>query len=175
MHYIMQASERKGIEWGMKLSRSRMLLLIVLLLAPFSAACHPPVEAQNTASFALRILDGNTNTPLARSLVVIPEQNKTYRPDEDGRTQSISLLPKEDARWASTLPQPFGEVTILVYCQGYYPLALFHFMLKPGQDRGCIPLYLFPDDGSLNEPYALAEGPDSTWVTELLTKYQPRD
>ena len=154
--------------------KSRLFSLLKLCLALLLSGCAG-ADAEKSASFSLSLRDGITNEPLPQALVVIPESNQTYSPDGGGMTEEIVLVPEPDVRWNKRLPQPFGEINILVYCQGYYPLALFHFMLEPGVDRGCIPLYLFPEDGSLNEPYALAEGPDTAWVKELLIKYQPED
>ena len=170
----MQGLDCKGIEWSMILQKPRSSVLLLLCLALLFSGCTGR-SAKQEAAFALSLKDGITNRPLKDAVVVIPENNQTYRPDADGMTERIQVMPETDSRWAQRLPQPYGEITLLVYCPGYYPLALFHFQLEPGTDRGRIPLYLFPDDGSLSEPYALAEGPDTAWIKALLSHYQPED
>ena len=126
-----------------------------------------------TGTLCVQVLDGRTLAPVRGALVVIPEADKRETTDGDGRTAVIEAPVLKDARLDGIQPTPWGEVTVLVYCPGYYPYALFHCNVRAGLDRNGPTVYLFPDDGSLTEPFSVIESPDPAWVQALIEKYEP--
>ena len=62
---------------------------------------------------------------------------------------------------------------MLAYCDGYYPYALFHVTLRSGEVRDGPRVYLFPDDGSMDDaPFVLVEAPPSDWAAALIQQFQ---
>lgn len=146
-----------------------MAVLAALIFIVFA----PRGRTGGTGSINLTVLDGRTDEPLPHAVVVIPETGRTYKLDKKARTGRIEVPAAPDARFSDIHQKPWGEITVLVYCNGYYPLALFYLAVPEGAERDGPTLYLFPDDGSMHEPFSLVEGPDASWVRELLAKYAP--
>lgn len=154
----------------------RILPVVICVFMLLAAAVYLPLlsRGREDAGFIrLTVLDGRTDAPCRKALVVIPETGKTYALDSAARTEKIRVPVIRDARFDGILERDWGEVTVLVYCDGYYPLALFSLGVHAdGKEREAT-LYLFPDDGSMAEPFALSEGPESDWVRRLINEYAP--
>ena len=135
--------------------RKRMLLLaaagalLLLLLAALSRT------GGGTYSLDVQVVDGRTEAPLAGAAVVIAVPR--------------ALRVRMGAEQA-----PWREVTVLAYCDGYYPYALFHVALYPDRARSGPRVYLFPDDGSMDgTPFVLIEAPEADWARALIEQYRP--
>ena len=146
----------------------RMLLLaaagalLLLLLAALSRT------GSGTYSLDVQVVDGRTEAPLAGAAVVIAEAAGVHITGADGRTGPIAV-PRVGAEQA-----PWREVTVLAYCDGYYPYALFHVALYPDRARSGPRVYLFPDDGSMDgTPFVLIEAPEADWARALIEQYRP--
>jgi hypothetical protein len=121
------------------------------------------------------VKDGFTETPLEGAVIVIPETGQRFYTGADGRTASIRISIPFDSRFEKTLPKPWGEVTLLVYLEGYIDYALFSVHVWENQARKGPVILLFPEvPGSASEPFVIVEGPHRMWVTGLLDKYRPQ-
>lgn len=127
------------------------------------------------AQICITVQDGFSDKPLKDSYVVIPELSQSFCTDAKGKTPVIDVPVNTDARFSKILPQPWGEITIIVYKDGYIPYALFHAQVLPGQVRNGPLIMLFPAKVSgNNEPFSIIEGPLKPWVNELVEKYKPK-
>ena len=153
--------------------RKRMLqlaaagALLLLLLAALSRT------GSGTYSLDVQVVDGRTEAPLAGAAVVIAEAAGVHITGADGRTGPIAVPRALRVRMGAE-QAPWREVTVLAYCDGYYPYALFHVALYPDRARSGPRVYLFPDDGSMDgTPFVLIEAPEADWARALIEQYRP--
>ena len=131
-------------------------------------------SSQKSASISPIVLDGITEAPISGAVICIPETEKTYQTDENGSAGIISVPVIRDERFDEILPKDWGEITLLVYKEGYAPYGLFYLRICEEQARNGPTIYLYPKDSfSLGTPFTIIENPEDTWARELLKKYQP--
>ncbi len=147
-------------------------------------ALAQPQEDQLAAVFAATptgllspiVLDGKTNAPISGAAICIPETGKTYRTDDNGAVGNISVPILRDERYDKMLPKDWGEITLLVYKEGYAPYGLFYLRVRKSQSRTGPTIYLYAQESfSLGTPFTIIENPDDAWAREMLRKYQPED
>ena len=127
------------------------------------------------AKFTVNVVEGYTDTPIAGAEVVILETGKKYTTDADGNTEIIEVPVIRDARFDKILPKPWGEVSLVVYKDGFLPYALFYLQVIGGETRSGVKILLFESNSTGNsEPFSIIEGPNRLWVDELVRMYQPK-
>ncbi len=126
-----------------------------------------------TGTMTVRVYDALTGAALKNASVVVPEYDKSVKTGKNGSTGTLTLSVCRNAGLDALLPAGWGEITLLIYCEGYYPCAIFHVRVPEGGSRDGPYVYLLPDDGTLMEPYSLIEAPPQDWVSALLGKYAP--
>ena len=79
-----------------------------------------------------------------------------------------------DKRYDAILEKPWGEVTLIIYKEGFVPYALFYLQVIGGQTREGVKILLFEQGGTeSNEPFSIIEGPSRAWVDALVEMYRP--
>lgn len=150
-----------------------VLLLVSALVGAFfllQDVFKPPSGTLN-----VQVVDGRTEQPLAGAVVVLPETDAKGVTGADGYTGPINVPYMPHAQ-SGMEEAPWCEVTVLVYCQGYYSYALFHVSLQKGEAREGPRVYLFPNDGSMGDtPFVIVEAPPTDWSRTLLDQYRPED
>ncbi len=127
------------------------------------------------AKLRVEVVDGMTEAPVEGAKVVIPELGKAFDTDKTGMTGVIDVPFLPDKHYDEILPQPWGEITLLVYKQDYATYALFHCQVVAGQTRMGPKILLFKNSElSTDQPFSIIEGPNRIWVNELIKKYQPK-
>ena len=120
------------------------------------------------------VLDAKTQQPISGATICIPETGKTYQTDESGAAGTISVPILRDTRYDEILPKDWGEVTLLVYKEGYAPYALFYLRINENQARIGPTIYLYTTESfGLETPFSIIENPDDAWAAELIKKYRP--
>lgn len=120
------------------------------------------------------VKDGYTEEPLKDAVIVIPETGQRFYTGADGATAPIRIPITSDSRFEKTLPKPWGEVTLLVYKEGYIDYALFSVHVWENQVRKGPVILLFQKmSGHPSEPFVIVEGPHRMWVNGMLDKYRP--
>lgn len=155
------------------MKRWRFKVRIFLCACLALAALTSCARSEKKGTLRVRVTDGWTDAPIANARVVIPECGVVADTDAAGETDRIEIPIRGDEHFLHILPQDWGTVTVLVYAEGYYSLALFHAHVTEDQARDPLPLSLFPNDGSLKTPFSLVESPEPVWVEELLHRYGP--
>lgn len=151
-----------------------LLLAIAALLIPKDAIEAFSGKVAPTGSIILFVEDGSTKKPIGYARVVIPEMGQAFTTDENGKTETIRVPIVEDAAFKGILPKPWGEITLLVYKEGYVECAIFHVNVWENQTRNGPTVLLFPVSPSEStDPFTLTEGPNRLWVKELLDRYKP--
>jgi hypothetical protein len=155
------------------------LLLVVAALAlaftltPTDVAVFGTDSAE-TAALTLRVLEGYTESPIENATVVILETEKTYKTNGEGLTEVIEVPVIRDSRYDTILEKPWGEVSMIIYKDGFVPYALFYLQVLGGETREGVKILLF-EQGSTDseEPFSIIEGPNRVWVNQLVEMYRP--
>jgi hypothetical protein len=150
-----------------------LLLAIAALLLPGDVLSAFETQVAPTGSIIVYVKDGTTDEPLESARVAIPEMGQSFLTDRNGSTGTIRAPVREDAAFEDILPKPWGEITLLVYKQGYIDCAIFHVNIWENQTRNGPTVLLFPTSpDESNDPFTLTEGPNRLWVKQLLDKYR---
>jgi hypothetical protein len=150
-------------------------LALTLLILCFSLPGEEtPASAAPSGFLQLRVLDGATEEPLAGATVVIPETGAASVTDENGLTEKFAVPIEPPAAYQAFAPASWGEVTVLVYKEGYADYALFHVEVWENQLRSGPNVYLFAQSPSdYQQPFSIVEGPPRLWVNGLLDQFRP--
>lgn len=131
---------------------------------------------KGSGTLQVQVVNGWTNAPLKGATVVIPEISKSYTTDSEGKTPVITVPIIEDDVYKNILEKTWGEITLLVYNDGYIPYALFHVMVTANENRNGPTIMLFETGStSSSEPFCIIEGPEKTWANQLINKYTPKN
>ncbi len=150
------------------------VLLLVSLAVPDSLMASALLPGQPTGSLVVTVQDGFTEQPLQSATVVIPETSESVVTDVNGKTTVMHAPILQDANEQAVLPMNWGEITLLIYREGYIDAAVFHVNIYENQTRQGPTVLLFPldADGS-NAPFTMIESPNRMWVQQLLAEFRP--
>ena len=157
---------QKKMIWAMAVLAVALLVLSAWILPQL-------LQHQEYTTLIPCVLDGETDRPISDAQVVALETGKVYSTDETGHTPPIRIPVSQDAHFTSILPKPWSEASLIAYCKGYTPYAVFYLQVYPGKTRSGPNLYLFPAQRADQSPLSVIEGPDHVWIEELVRKYQP--
>lgn len=128
------------------------------------------------AKLTVNVVEGRTETPVEGAQVVVLETGRIYNTNNEGKTDEIEVPYVRDTRYDKIIPKQWGEVSLIVYKEGFLPYALFYLQVAEGQTRKDVKILLFENDSTGNpEPFSIIEGPNRAWVDELVKKYQPKN
>ncbi len=119
------------------------------------------------------VTDALTGAPVAGAVIVIPEAGSESVTDATGSAGAIPVPVNTDERFAKILPQPWGEVTLIVYADGYIPYALFNLMVSDVAREGPNIMLFKKSVAEGDAPFSIIEGPHREWVNALVEKYAP--
>ncbi|MBQ9832389.1 MAG: hypothetical protein IJO48_01510 [Clostridia bacterium] len=121
--------------------------------------------------FTVTVVDAYTDMPLSEAIIVIPECNKVFHTDRNGKALCIGIDIFINSELERILPTKKGEVTILCYAEGYLDFALFNASVTPlgvGEKK----LYMFPQGSEDGRTFiTMNETPDDSFTQALLKKY----
>lgn len=150
-----------------------LLLTIVALLLPGDAMAAFEASAAPTGTIIVYVKDGPSDEPLENARVVIPEMGQSFLTDKNGSTGEIYATVLEDADYKAICPQPWGEITLLIYKPGYADCAIFHVNIMENKTRNGPTVLLFPlAPGEANDAFTLTEAPNKLWVKQLLDRFR---
>ncbi len=120
-----------------------------------------------------QVVDGFSERPIEGAKIVIPELDKKFITNAEGFTINIKVPIIEDTHYKDICPKPWGEVTLIVYKEGYTDYVLFHTHIWESQARKGPKILLFPNpSGEKDQPMSIVESPHRLWTTELVEKYR---
>ena len=128
-----------------------------------------------SAGLQLSVVEGFTEMPIEGAAVIIVETGDVYYTDEAGNTDVMQVPFIRDTRYDNILSKPWGEVSLIIYKNGYVPYALFYLQVLENETRQGVKILLFADDQTQSdEPFSIIEGPNRLWVDTLIDMYQPQ-
>lgn len=167
--------DRRGL--FMAFGASALLLVGALVIASVISPDAVSVfgSSSDTAYLTVNVLEGYTDTPIENASVVVVETGKVYQTDKDGMTDKIDVPVVRDTRYDSIMQKPWGEITLIVYKEGFVPYALFYLQVLGGQTREGVKILLFEEGQTeSSQPFSIIEGPNRVWVNELVEMYRPK-
>ena len=132
-------------------------------------------SASGTAKVQFQVLEGYSETPIQDAKVYILETGQYYSTDENGNTDTIEVPIVPDSRFDGYLKKPWGEISLIVYRDGYMPYALFYLQVSSAKQRDGVKILMFKQEQKDADPFSIIEGPNKLWVNELIEKYAPDD
>lgn len=127
-------------------------------------------EHESYGHLQIYVMDAYDLTPLKGATVVLPEFGMQNCSDENGNVVFENVPCKKNEALERLIPVNFGQTTILCYCSGYEPYALFYAEIRENRMREGLTLYLFPNSENSG---CMIEAPPEEWVNELLRRYEP--
>ena len=156
-----------------------LLAAAVVLVTLLNGQGSTPVFTFNRntkAKLTVRVVEGYTESPIEGASVVIIETGEVYKTNAEGLTGAIEVPMVRDSRYDSVLPKPWGEVSLIIYKEGFVPYALFYLQVIENETREGVKILLFEKGiTDSNEPFSIIEGPNRLWVNELIKMYQPEE
>lgn len=121
-----------------------------------------------------QVVEGFSEKPLEGAVIVIPEIAGRFVTNAQGYTETIAVPVIPDSNFESLHPKPWGELTLIVYKEGYSEYILFHTHVWEKQERKGPKILMFPkEQAGQSEPMSFVEAPHSLWVIDLVEKYRP--
>ena len=152
------------------------LTLIVLISGQTSVAVFSSSSSTATAKLTVNVVEGYTETPIEGASVVVVETGQVYSTDASGYTEVMEVPVIRDTRYDDILSKSWGEITLIIYKDGFVPYALFYLQVAAGETREGVKILLFEQgDTESSEPFSIIEGPNRVWVDALIEMYQPEN
>lgn len=160
------------------MSRKTVACIIICALVCF-LIIYGTAFAKNPQNFNTyirpQVVEGLTDKSIANADVVVVETGKSYKTDSSGFTQAIPVPVVYNERYRSILPQPWGDITLIVYAQGYLPVVIFNLHVYPDTTRNGPVILLFTREQAPSaDPFMVVEEPERDWAKELIEKFRPK-
>ncbi len=150
-------------------------LVIASVISPDTVSVFGSGSKSDTAHLTVNVLEGYTETPINDASVVVVETGKVYQTDENGLTEKIDVPVIRDKRYDDIMQKQWGEITLIVYKEGFIPYALFYLQVLGGQTREGVKILLFEEGQTEStQPFSIIEGPNRLWVDALVEMYRPK-
>ncbi|MBQ7453120.1 MAG: hypothetical protein IJS68_02500 [Clostridia bacterium] len=147
------------------------LMLIFILIGNSSAT--PASTKAEYGSIIITVLEQGSLTPITNATVCVVETRKYYSTNNKGLTEKISVPILTNSNFDNSLKRNYGEITLLVYKNGYTSELSFGNIISPNTTRVGLIIFLTPiinpDDPDLN---ISSQNPDTSWATELYKLYK---
>lgn len=159
----------------MTIRRNFTFIAVVSVLAAAAMLLAGCVFLPKKEAFTLTVCvkDGFSGKAVSGAAVVIPETGDRLITDSEGFTPEASVPFIADEHYSRLQRQDSGIATVLIYRDGYVPYALFYLRTHAGERR-TVTLYIFPDDGTMREPFSVIESPDDAWISDFTEKFRPK-
>lgn len=130
----------------------------------------PAISYNDYGYLKIRVINLITREPITDATVCIVESGQYYTTDKNGYTPTIKAPYLVNHNFDDVLERPWGDITILVYKEGYVDYLVFYIMLQKDTTRS-LTITLHPYEAGA-EPYLLIESPNDEWAKEIIKKYK---
>lgn len=151
-----------------------LIIILALLISAnlFSTAMLLFAKPVPTAKIRLNICDISDNKPVGGACVYIAETGKYFDTDNSGNTPVIEVPIMSDSRYDNICKRSFGDITVLVYKDGYIDYALFNLNVRENEERLNLKIYMYKKGTSNQDHITIVETPDNHWIQSLIDKYR---
>lgn len=130
----------------------------------------PAWSSNDYGYLKITVIDLITREPIPDATVCVIESGQYYTTDKYGNTPTIQAPILINHNFDNVLKRPWGDISILVYKEGYVDYLVFYIMLEKDATRR-LTITLYPYDAGA-EPYLLIESPNEEWAKEIIKKYK---
>ncbi len=149
--------------------------LLSLLVFSFKDNAIYASTASQSGKIVVQVLESNSNRQIDGATVCVIETRHYENTDKYGKTSMIEVPIIRNSNFDISLERPFGEVTLLVYKNGYADSINFYQSVMPGSTRVGIVIYLTPIiSESDNKTEISMEKPNEVWINNLINLYKKR-
>ncbi len=129
----------------------------------------------STGKIQVEVLEANSNRPIDGATVCVIESRHYENTNKYGKTSLISVPIIKNVNFDLSVERTWGEVTLLVYKNGYADSINFYTAVMPNSTRVGIIIYLTPiiSTGDL-APSVNIESPNKLWIESLIKLYKKR-
>ena len=133
----------------------------------------PVSTTANYGSIIVSVLEQGSLSPITNATVCVIETRKYYSTNNKGLTEKITAPILTNSNFDNSLKRNYGEITLLVYKNGYTSELSFGNIISPNTTRVGVVILLSPiinpndPDLSIN-----SQNPDTSWATELYKLYK---
>jgi hypothetical protein len=149
-----------------------LVLGLLIVLNIYSAAILLLAKPAPSAKVKFCVADIADNTPVGGAKVYIPQVNAYFETDETGSTPVIEVPVLPDGYYDNIYKRSFGEITAIVYKEGYIDYILLNLCVRENEQRLSIKLFMYKKGTSDREFISIVETPDESWVKGMIDKYR---
>ncbi|MDR3317980.1 MAG: hypothetical protein LBS99_00900, partial [Clostridiales bacterium] len=144
---------------------------VAVITAILSAPGYAGGKAERVTSLRVTVRNAADYAPIHNATVCIPEINSYFYTDTEGKTVQIEAPILVNRSFDRIKPRDFGDITLLVYKDGYIDYIIFYVMLTEAPRE--ITITLYPSRSAEDNSYhTIIESPDSAWAAEVIDKYK---
>ncbi len=118
------------------------------------------------------VVNAYTLEPVQNAHVIVPGIADEIT-GADGRAVLEHIPVRIQRTYDTAVSRDWGELTLLVYAQGYLPNAIFCVQVYAGESRSEVKIYMFPEDEQDREYTVIVQPPPDEWTQTLLNEYAP--
>ena len=124
------------------------------------------------AKVRFTVVDIENNNSIYKACVCIPEANVYYYTDNNGNTPLIEIPVIYNSYYDNLCCRDFGEISVIVYKEGYVDFIMLNLVVKENQTRDNIKLLMYKKDAYSPNYTSIVETPDNDWIQNLIDKYK---
>lgn len=150
-----------------------VIALSALVLVAVALAVSLGRNSQAYGHISLYVIDAYTLAPLKNATIVIPECGVTGTTDARG-VALISSVPLDmDSEFIRLTGASYGEVTLIIYAEGYLPCVWLKVHMQPSRIRNGPTVYMFPEGSEQYSVIVFSESPDDALMRDFVERYTP--
>lgn len=174
--YIVNTVHHNNIIMKKRKIFTSVLLFIALLAILFFNAYNTAVYLQSApvsaAAIRLVVVDGKKGTPVHNACVCIAETGAYFYTDNNGNTPLIEVPIIINSNYDGIVKRDFGEITILIFKEGYIDYILLNLAVKENENRQGIRIMLYEKEEGAPDYFSIVETPDGSWIKKLIERYK---
>ena len=121
----------------------------------------------------IKVLEANTLSPIDNATVCIIETRHYENTNKNGITSLIEIPIIRNQNYDISLPQKWGNLTILVYKSGYADNISFNNCVFPSSTNIGTTIFLSPIINKAdNTPTVSIDKPNNIWIQSLIKLYK---
>lgn len=136
---------------------------------------HIIATAKDSAKIKIHVIEQNTGKPIDGATVCIIETRHYENTNKYGYTNLINVPIIRNTNFDMSHSRNWGELTILVYKNGYSDNITFYTSVIPNSTKVGVVIQLAPIISSEdNSPDISVESPNYSWTKQLIKLYKKR-
>lgn len=129
----------------------------------------------STGKIQVEVLEANSNRPIDNATVCVIESRHYESTNKYGKTSLITVPIIKNVNFDLSVERSWGEVTLLVYKNGYADSINFYTAVIPNSTRVGIIIYLWPIIAEEDSrPNVNIDSPNELWIKSLIKLYKKR-